>query len=315
MCRGRPGGGAEVRKCGGVCHRCHLRTSAPPHFRTPLSAAGFTLLELLVALVILGVVLVTVYSSLSRATFSKEVAEQRAELYSNSRQAMLKMASDVEGALPPPSGDRVYFRGGGGSAPSIEFVAMNRGGYGVNRVRPGRVLIAYSLDKLPNHQGAFALRREEYLYSAMLAEADGIEIPPPEDGEEVAPTAQATYLLDCPNVANDLDLPGSCMRVTGLRFRYYDEVVRDWRDEWDSTEEAMLGRLPAAVEIALLVADEDGNEHDFGTIVDLPLARAQPTVRPDGSSAGLDSGDDDSDDEGDDEDDDDISPPPTRPKK
>lgn len=240
----------------------------------------------MLAIVILGLLMATVYGALSRTSSSKDIAEERAELFSSGRQAVLKMASDIEGALPPPSGDRIYFRGSGGSgsAPTIEFVAINRAGYGANRVRPGRVLIAYSLDPLPGGHNSFALRREEYLYAAMLAEADGIEVPPPEEGEDAAPTAQATYLLDCPNVPDELDLPGSCMRVTGLRFRYYDELVRDWRDEWDSTQQATLGRLPAAIEIALVVADKDGYPQDFGTIVDLPLARGQPT--PEATSSG-----------------------------
>src|SRR5262245_49178245 len=235
----------------------------------------------MLAIVIVALLLGSVYGALSRTTSSKERAEERAEVFSNARQAVLKMASDIEGALPPRSGDRIYFRSGGSgaTAQTIEFVNMNRGGFGLNRVRPGRVLIAYSLDPIAGRRGAFALRREEYLYAAMLAEADGIELPPPEEGEEQAPTAQATYLLDCPNVANEFNLPGSCMAVTGMRFRYYDELVRDWRDDWDSTQAAMLERLPAAVEIALLVADKDGVEHDFGTIVDLPLSRGQPTVQ------------------------------------
>ena len=109
-------------------------------------------------------------------------------------------------------------------------------------------------------------------------------VPPPEDGEDVAPTAQATYLLDCPSTDDELNLPGSCMRVTALNFRYYDEVARDWRDEWDSTQDVVNGRLPAAVEIALRIADKDGAEQDFGTIVDLPLARGQPT--PEATTAG-----------------------------
>lgn len=247
--------------------------------------SGFTLLELLLAIVILGLLLASVYGALSRTAFSKDVAEERAELFSSGRQAVLRMASDIEAALPPPSGDRIYFRGISGGSPSVEFVAMNRGGYGANRVRPGRVLIAYSLDPLPGYRGSFALRREEYLYSAMLAEADGIELPPPDDGQEAAPTSQATFLLDCPNVAEDIKLPGSCLRVTGLSFRYYDEIARDWRDEWDSTQDAVLARLPAAVEISMRVADADGAEQDFSTIVDLPLARGQPT--PEAGSAAV----------------------------
>jgi hypothetical protein len=194
---------------------------------------------------------------------------------------LLKMAGDIEGALPPPSGDRIYFRGQPGS---IELVTMNRGGYGSNRVRPGRVLIAYSLDPLPNARDSFALRREEYLYAAMLAEADGFELPPPEEGEEEAPPAQATYLLDCPNVSNDLNLPGACTKVNALRFRYYDEASGSWPEEWDSTQEALLGRLPAAVEISLVVDDQDGVRESFSTIVDLPLSRGQPTPEATGAT-------------------------------
>jgi prepilin-type N-terminal cleavage/methylation domain-containing protein len=242
--------------------------------RVRAGAAGFTLLEVLVAIVILGLILTSVYGALSRTMSSKQHAEERAELFSNGRQALLRMASDIEGALPPPSGDRIYFRGQLGS---IEFVTMNRGGYGTNRVRPGRVLIAYSLDPLPNSRDSFALRREEYLYAAMLAEADGIELPPPEEGEEEVPTAQATYLLDCPNVSNDLNLPGACMKVNALRFRYYDEASGGWAEEWDSTQEALQGRLPAAVEISVVVDDQDGVRENFATIVDLPLSRGQPT--------------------------------------
>ncbi|MEO8604825.1 MAG: prepilin-type N-terminal cleavage/methylation domain-containing protein, partial [bacterium] len=138
-------------------------------------AGGFTLLELLLAVVILGLVLATVYGALSRTESSKRHAEERAELFSSGRQAVLRIAGDIEGSLPPPAGDRIYFRGthGIGAAPEVHLVAMNRGGYGLQRVRPGRVLIVYSLDPLPDRRGQYALRREEYLYSAMLAEADG----------------------------------------------------------------------------------------------------------------------------------------------
>ncbi|MDX2168674.1 MAG: type II secretion system protein GspJ [Deltaproteobacteria bacterium] len=245
---------------------------------------GFTLLELLLAVVILGLVLTTVYGALTRTEFSKRRAEERAELYSAGRQAVLRMANDIEGALPPPSGDRIYFRGtsGNGDAPEMHFVTVNRGGYGIQRVRPGRVLIVYSLDPLPSRRSLYALRREEYLYAAMLAEADGNTQQPTsleaENEDEQAPTAQATYLLDCPDVPNELALPGMCLPVIGLTFRYYDETVSDWRDEWDSTgNDAVFGRLPSAVEITLTLADEEGGAHDFSTIVDLPLSRGQPT--------------------------------------
>lgn len=264
-------------------------TAANPT-RSERHERGFTLLELLLAIVILGLLTATVYGSLSRTLSSQRHAEERAELYSAGRQALMRLASDIESALPASAlGGRIYFRGthGIGQAPEIHLVAMNRGGYGFNRVRPGRVLIVYSLTPLPNRRGQYALLREEYLYKTLLDRVDGVEqnldTSPygAEDAEEDAmPTEQASYLLECPEFADDLDLPGACLPVVALTFRYFDEVVGDWREEWDDSQEAMLGRLPAAVEITLVLADEDGGEHPFYTVVDLPLARGQPTPQP-----------------------------------
>jgi prepilin-type N-terminal cleavage/methylation domain-containing protein len=263
-------------------------------------ASGFTLIEVLLAVAMVGIILTTVYGALSRTMFSKQIAEERAELYANGRDVVLRMAGEIETALTPPSGDRIYFRGSAnGEVPSLEFIAMNRGGYGLNRVRPGRVLIAYTLDPLPNRRDVFALRREEHLFAALLAEADGItsEITDQEEEEEnPAPKAIATYLLDCPEVSGEIDIPGACTPVAGLTFRYFDDFVGEWREDWDSTAEGMEQRLPAAVEISLFLLDERGAVRDFTTIVDLPLARGQPTPRPDGSVG-------DDEDELDDEDD------------
>jgi hypothetical protein len=251
-------------------------------------------------------ILTTVYGALSRTMFSKQVAEERAELFANGRDVVLRMASEIEAALTPPSGDRIYFRGSAnGEVPSLEFVAMNRGGYGLNRVRPGRVLIAYTLDPLPNRRDVFALRREEHLFAALLAEADGItsEVTD-EEVENPAPTAIATYLLDCPELAGGIDIPGTCTPVAGLTFRYFDDFRGEWREDWDTTQEELEQRLPAAVEIALFLLDERGAVRDFSTIVDLPLARGQPTPRPDGSigeDEDLDDGDDLDDDDPDDD--------------
>ncbi len=241
---------------------------------------GFTLLEILLALTILGIILSTVYGSLSRTLNSKEIAEERAELFARGRQAVLKIAEDVEGAMAPSFGDRIYFQGTErGGKPSMAFVAMNRGGFGLNRVRPGQVLIAYSIDPVPGRHDLFNLLREEYLFAALLAEADGIELPADEE-EDDAPKAVASYLLDCYEHPDALNVPGSCVPLVGLQFRYLDSQTGEWRDEWDSNEEPTREMLPAAVEIALVLRDDRGLEHDFGTIVDLPLAAPTPGATP-----------------------------------
>lgn len=271
--------------------------------------SGFTLLEVLLAVTILGIIMMTVYGALSRTLSSKLVGEERSEMYSNGRDAVLQIANDVEGATRPGVGDRIYFRGQGGSGqvPSLEFVGMNRGGYGQEQVRAGRVLIVYTLDPISGQRGLFALRREEHLFAALLAEADGVDSSTEEQDEGPSvPTAVATYVLDCPQIPDEIPLPGNCARVVGLSFRYFDEASGQWTDEWDSTQSDMQDRIPSAVEIALLLADERGVEHDFSTIVDLPLARGQPTPGPESGdpeadssgSEGLDDGDaDEADDE------------------
>ena len=279
-------------------------------------ARGFTLLELLLAIVILSLITATVYGSLSRTESSKRIAESRSELYSAGRQAVMRLAGDIEASLPPPSGDRIYFRGTYESGTSeIHLVTMNRGGYGMNRVRPGRVLVVYSVLPIPKRRGQFSLLREEYLYKAMLDKADGVEQEetssfddPEQQEEDQAPTEQAQLLLDCPAVEDDLDLPGSCLPVTWLSFRYFDDSVGDWREDWDSTADnsATFGRLPAAVEINLRIADEDGAEHPFYTVVDLPLARGQPTPSVSGNS---NAPPDPNDDNGDDDENDPDDPP------
>lgn len=251
---------------------------------------GFTLIEILVAVMISAIVLLTVYGSLSRTMISKDIAEERAELFSVGRDAVMRMADEIEAALPPLAGDRIPFigRNEGGRVPrsSIEFVKMNRGGYGMNRVRPGQVYVKYSLDPIAERRGLFSLRRDEYDFAALLAEIDGIETPVDEEEEPVAPKWIPTHLLGCPVLPDDIDIPGSCTRVVGLSFQYYSEVEERFVDEWDTTRDEETEenqddpRIPAAVQITLYLEDESGNLYPFETIVDLPLGRAQPTPRP-----------------------------------
>ncbi len=246
------------------------------------NADGFTLMELLLAVFIFGFISLTVYGVLSRAINARIVGEERSELYAMGRETLLKMADDLEGALLPLSGDRIYFQG---DVQTVRFIAMNRGGYGQGRVRPGQVLIEYSLSD-PDDRGYSSLIRGETDFKNLLNEADGVTYEDDDtrfdldDTNDVeAPTELFLPLLECPPGAEQAGLPGSCARLTAMRFRFYDDAEGDWRELWDSFEEggAMENRIPDAVELALLLLDERGGEHEFYTVVDLPLARANPT--------------------------------------
>ena len=240
------------------------------------------MLEVLLAVTILGILLLTVYGAVSRTMSSKQIAEERAELFATGREAVLKMANDLETAMRPT--DRIIFLGkrGGGqpSSDSVDFVMMNRGAYGFGSVRPGPVLVTYSLSPLPDVRGTFALVREEQLYQVLLDQADGITPQQADPSEQdPRPVSSESRLVDCPIVPGQVDIAGSCLRVVGLQFSYYDDLARDWRDEWDSMTGATLERLPAAVRIVLSIAD-DHSAQDFSTVVDLPVAVGQPTPAP-----------------------------------
>lgn len=249
-------------------------------------AGGFTLLETLLAITILGLLLTTVYGAVSRTMRSKEIGEERQELFAAGREAVLRIADDIEGALLPTMGDRYYFRGvhDGGDPPAdrLQFVTMNRGGYGVNRVCPGPVLLRYSLEPLGDRRDLLVLRRDEDSWQALTAEADEsesiIEAQTEEDqGDRCAPF-ESRPLLYCEGDSGAIRIAGSCIRVVGLSFRYFDKAVNDFREEWDSrpTQRLTEGRLPSAVQIALFLADDRGHFQEFTTVADIPLGRDQP---------------------------------------
>lgn len=242
-----------------------------------MSRRGFTLIEVLVATAILGIILTTVYGVVARTLQTKNRAEARADLYAAGREAILKMADEVEAALPPVR-NTVFFYGvpGEGRVPAdaFQFMTVVRRQYSATQTRGGRALVSYSLDAMPNTPNLFALRRQEELITPDLAgdaAADptaGSSMDPEEaDAETTAqPPIIAAHLLD---------------RVAGLRVRYLDPASGSWTDSWDTEVETRAGdplpTLPAAVEMVLFLADEEGGVHDFGTIVDLPLANLQPT--------------------------------------
>lgn len=245
---------------------------------------GFTLMELLLAVVIFGFIVLTVYGVLSRSIRARTVGEERAEMYSLGRETVLRIADDLEGALLPLSGRYIHFKGNA-QPPSVVFIRTNRGGYGQGRVRPGQVLVEYSLTP-PDARGYSALVRGEYDFAHIVAETEGISDQDDDtrfdldaDNDIQAPTEQLIALLECPPGADASGIPGSCARVAGMRFRFYDDALGDWREYWDSFEEqsALSSRIPDAVEIVLVMLDEELREHEFYTVVDLPMARGNPT--------------------------------------
>jgi prepilin-type N-terminal cleavage/methylation domain-containing protein len=241
----------------------------------PRPEPGFTLLEVLVAMTILGIIMLTVYGALSRTLASKEYAEARGELYAAGRSAVLKMADDLEAALPPSPHSDVSFRGldRGGRQPedAIQFSVRTHSGFQQAAPRSGRSTITYSLAPLANSDKLFTVRRDEV---PLVANADFDESQAPEDAPP-PPKPTSAYLFD------ETDCNEQRFCVIGLSFHYLDPKTAEWVDVWDSTEPAHLNVLPLAVDIGLTLIDGNGNAHDFSTIVDLVLSIGTlPTPTP-----------------------------------
>ena len=66
-----------------------------------------------------------------------------------------------------------------------------------------------------------------------------------------------------------------CDDVVRLQFDYYDGRDKEWREEWSTgSADGQPGRLPQKVRITLTVRDERGNNVPFATEVRLPMQEA-----------------------------------------
>jgi prepilin-type N-terminal cleavage/methylation domain-containing protein len=247
---------------------------------------GFTLLEVLLASAILAIIVTTVYGAVARSIMAKNHAEARAEVNQAGREAVLKIADEIEAALPPRPGSDVFFYGvpGQDRVPNdaVQFFRVIQRSFSAAQTHGGRALVTYALDP-DGTSKLFALRRQEELMAQPVFtqqgsgdSADGSATPAAGQGTQnengqgqqqgdTQPGFSAVHLLD---------------HVVGLKFQYWNADTGDWVDSWDTTADVQPGkvpRLPGAVEIVVFLADEEGGVHDFKTIVDLPLANLQPT--------------------------------------
>jgi type II secretion system protein J len=233
----------------------------PPASAQPRN--GFTLLEILIAVTILGIIMFTIYGALSRSIFAKNRSEERAEIYAAGREAVLRMADELEGALPPRVGIDASFWGapfqGGDAAPVVEFLTFVRRRASASESRGGLSWVSYGL--APQKGNRFVLWRQERLAADDTQGANG-------DGQNAdVPVAQPEPILD---------------QVGSFHLYFRRPESDDWMESWNATQNAdqpPMG-VPGAVAIELALVDDNGSVHDFDTMVDLPLAPPTPTPGP-----------------------------------
>ncbi|MBF6567332.1 MAG: prepilin-type N-terminal cleavage/methylation domain-containing protein [Candidatus Binataceae bacterium] len=208
---------------------------------------GFTLIELMLAIMILGLVLAMLASSFNVVAHGKVQAENRLDMDHEGRSILWMIGNEITGAVQTPIvASRVLLIGQGhmSNGKPLDSLTISTldlshspslDGFGAER------LVSYSTVINPqNRQFSMLMRGEQ---SALL-------------------TALTT--------GNPIPIAGN---LISLHFRYFDGA--NWQESWDSSSLPPGRQLPGAVSIDLTIADDQGRQLGFSTQVTLPMAYLQ----------------------------------------
>jgi type II secretory pathway pseudopilin PulG len=210
-------------------------------------AAAFTLIEIMLAIFILGLVLLMLAGSFHAVAGSKTHGENRIELDQAARTILSHMSNELRGAVQTPFiASHVVLLGNArqaGGEPMDSFM--------VSTLDPGhrRSLegfgpedtVAYVTAPNPDHRGWFLLKRLQY--SSLLVN--------PPTLENSSPVV----------LANDL---------VSLHIRYFDG--ENWSESWNSTSLPPGRSLPAEIAIDLKMGSAGGTAFMLSTAISLPMA-------------------------------------------
>ena len=216
-----------------------------------MRAKGFTLIEILIAVFILGIVLSTVYASYTGTFRIIRATETDAELYGMARTVLGRMTRDLE-AVAPWKGAftftaRPYWLGNR-EFTRLTFRSTAHIAFGEKEEAAGIAVIEYGVEEGTEKEG-YALSRSDSLHR--------------DPEKEEAPTGG--FLL--------------CDRVETLTYRFFDSVGKEYETWNNGDDEAQKKKAPAMVEIRLGLVNEKDREHPFPFMTRVRLTLS-PMVTP-----------------------------------
>jgi prepilin-type N-terminal cleavage/methylation domain-containing protein len=202
-------------------------------------AEGFTLIEILIAILILGLVLSTVYAAYTGTFRMIRISEDNRDIYGMGRMTMHRMVQDFSNMSP--------YRG------KFEFY-VKRTGFG-NHTFP-RLLFTSTVNlDLGGEKGPAGINTIEYVVE--------------EDGEQEGFVLVRVETIHREQEADEqkgfktVGFP-LCNRLHSLNYKFYDLAGKEY-ETWDSraNSEAQKGRTPVIIAVELNLVNPDNQDHPF----------------------------------------------------
>jgi general secretion pathway protein J len=194
---------------------------------------GFTLLEVLLATTVLGVVMAMLSLALSATLRVVEATEKQEEVYSLAQTAMRRITEDLAAAVATPDtpfiGRKNALRDR--RADSLEFASQARLVMNPEKQQPGVALIRYRLQAEADDERRWKLLRADTLV------LPGVDTTKGSSNDEA--TEPAFLLAD---------------GLRAVQFRYFNHDGQEfdsWQEEQRSDGEEKAEKLPAAVHCSL----------------------------------------------------------------
>ncbi len=214
---------------------------------------GFTLLEVMISVAILGVIMILIWSSTSQSLRAKDRVEARDLAFHQGRVALRKIGDDLTmaflakgttSAAPGATGPvRTFFIGEDkGERDELRFTAIS-------------------------HLRLFAASKE-----SDQAKIAYLTRPNAEDGALVDIVRREQPWFDDATEVETRDFV-LAEKVRTFEIEYFDEKRDDWTGSWDAAKAEFRDRLPLAVRVRIAFVDPDDEDESIplSTAVLIPL--------------------------------------------
>jgi general secretion pathway protein J len=212
--------------------------------------AGFTLLELLIAVAITAALAAMTAGAFARVDRVGTEAREREERYGVARVALTRMAREVRQAFVSDQYDRARYRERPtlfrGREDQLLFTSMAHERLWRDAKESDQSLVEYALDRDPDHEGAEALFRREQVHVDDDAERGG----------------RRDVVVD---------------RVRRISFQYWNRQRQEWVREWSTRSTDHANDLPERVRIELELSMPGGKTEKLVTEARIAITRPLDT--------------------------------------